>query len=360
MLLFTCDRSKVNDQYLYLNTEFVAKVQSTIQADITLSLARVVDGPRIAKRILARFAKPATQSQLNKFYEPTKWNLAERYSDSIKTLFTCLFYVSVLPTGLGYATIAFAIAYCSDKYCIMRTWKRPPEFDYKMSVIARYILEWTLCAHLFITWYLYRKWPFVEIETEVEKVYTPDQAVLVFIYGFATLGSAAFFGAKQFGNVMTALITDAVGEQRCERSCIVRWCACLRPPEQKYHIERYSQLAGYGLSSYNPHPEDETAADFESFHVINNIGERAESGIREKVLAPRIVAFMPKSEPSEFSTVNKKVDIVEDKKFTVVNEAAGKYKVDGGAAVASGAAGGEVELLALAKPDQGKSAEANL
>jgi hypothetical protein len=127
-----------------------------------------------------------------------------------------------------------------------------------------------------------------------------------------------------------------------------------------YHIERYSQLAGYGLSSYNPHPEDETAADFESFHVINNIGERAESGIREKVLAPRIVAFMPKSEPSEFSTVNKKVDIVEDKKFTVVNEAAGKYKVDGGAAVASGAAGGEVELLALAKPDQGKSAEANL
>lgn len=360
LLLFTCDRSKVNDQYLYLNTEFVAKVQSTIQADITLSLARVVDGPRIAKRILARFAKPATQSQLNKFYEPTKWNLAERYSDSIKTLFTCLFYVSVLPTGLGYATIAFAIAYCSDKYCIMRTWKRPPEFDYKMSVIARYILEWTLCAHLFITWYLYRKWPFVEIETEVEKVYTPDQAVLVFIYGFATLGSAAFFGAKQFGNVLTALITDAVGEQRCERSCIVRWCACLRPPEQKYHIERYSQLAGYGLSSYNPHPEDETAADFESFHVINNIGERAESGIREKVLAPRIVAFMPKSEPSEFSTVNKKVDIVEDKKFTVVNEAAGKYKVDGGAAVASGAAGGEVELLALAKPDQGKSAEANL
>jgi len=349
LLLFTCDKSSINGQFLYLNTEFVAKVQSTIQADITLSLARVMDGPRLAKRALARFAKPATQTQLNKMYEPTKWNLAERYSDSIKTLFTCLFYVSVLPTGLGYATAAFALAYASDKYCILRTWQRPPEFDYKMSVTARYILEWTLCAHLAITWYLYRKWPFVEIRTEMEKVYTPDQAILVFIYGFATMGTGCFFGVKQFGNVITSMITDSVGEQRCERSCIVRWCSCLRPPEQKFHVERYSQLEGYGLASYNPHPENETAADFESFHVINDKGP---AGVKEKILSPKIVAFMPKSEPSEFSTVNKKVDIVEDKKFTVMKPE-DKYSVE----VASGAAEpGDVELLTLARVKEGGEA----
>ena len=113
-------------QGLYTNTEFVAKVQSTILADISASIVRVVDGGRLAKRIMAKFMMPATQTQLNNMYMPTKWNLAERYSDSIKTLFMCLFYVSILPTGLLYATVAFTIAYLSDKYCILRTWEKPP------------------------------------------------------------------------------------------------------------------------------------------------------------------------------------------------------------------------------------------
>merc|ERR1711871_775833 len=201
-------------QGLYTNTEFVAKVQSTILADISASIVRVVDGGRLAKRVLARIATPATQTQVNNLYMPTKWNLAERYSDSIKTLFMCLFYVSILPTGLLYATVAFAIAYLSDKYCILRTWEKPPEFDYKMSVTARYILEWTLCAHVGITWVLYTQWPFVEIQTKMELVHTPEQQTLVALYLFAFLGSGVFFGIKQFGNVLTSLITDSVGEQR--------------------------------------------------------------------------------------------------------------------------------------------------
>jgi len=330
LLLFTCEQAERGTglwglpKFLYLNTEFVSKVQSTIFADITLSLGKIVDAPLVAKRVfLSRLVVPATQTQYNNMFAPRPWNLAERYSDCIKTIFTCLLYISVLPTGLGYAAFAFGLAYFSDKYCILRTWERPPEFDYKMSVTARYILEWTLVAHLAMTLYLYTQWPFVEIETDMEKVYTPHQKLLVFVYTAATFGAAVFFGAKQFGNMIVASVTNSIGEQRCSQSFIVRMCKCLRPPEQKFHIERYSQLPGYGLASYNPHPEGESAADFESFHVINTM---AEPGVREKIMAPKIVAFMAKTKPTEGTSSNQKEEIGVDKKFTVLpNKPEQKY-----------------------------------
>jgi len=328
LLLFTCERSEVGTgflglpKFLYLNTEFVAKVQSTIFADITLSIGKIVDAPLLFNRlVLAKFMVPPTQTQYNKLYDPRKWNLAERYSDNIKTLFTCLLYISIFPTGLAFAGFSFGLAFFCDKFCILRTWERPPEFDYKMSVTARYILEWTLVAHLAMTVYLYSQWPFSEIQTEMSKVYTPQQAILVLVYTTATLGAAAFFGAKQFGNILVAMVTDSIGAQRCERSCIVRWCSCLRPPEQKLHVARYSSLPGYGLASYNPHPEGETASDFEAFHVLNNMDKEK----KEKILAPKIVAFMPKSDPGEYMTVNKVEDEELDPKFKVIESPKAKY-----------------------------------
>ena len=305
LLLFTCKKSEVRDIYgnrieatvffglvtspkfLYINTEFVAKVQSTIFADITLSIGKIFDGGLIARRfVLPKVMPPATQSGYNNCFRPREWNLAERYSDNIKTLFTCLLYVSIFPTGLIFAATSFGVAYFADKFCILRTWERPPEFDYKMSVTARYILEWTLVFHLGMTVYLYSQWPFSEIITEMDAVRTDDQNILVVIYSMAFLGSAAFFGVKQFGNVLVSMVTDSIGEQRCEKSCIVQWCKCLRPPEQKFHVERYSQLPGYGLASYNPHPEGETASDFEAFHVINNMDP--DKTKKEKILAPKV------------------------------------------------------------------------
>jgi len=297
LLLFTCEKSSITGNYLYLNTEFVAKIQTTLQADITLSLGRLADGPLLLKRVfLSRLGKNC-QEDLNKCFVTTKWDLAERYSDSIKTLFLCLFYVSILPTGLGYATFAFALAYLTDKKCILRTWDKPPELNFKMSMTARYILEWTLVAHLAITWYLYRMWPFVEIQTDMDKVYTPEQRFLVTIYGLGTLGAGCFFGAKQFGNLLVAFITGLVGEQRCAQNCIVRCISCLQPVEQKFHLDRYSQLPGYGLAAFNPHPVSETAADFESFHVLN--AAQDDGTKRTKILAPKIVAFMKKTVAEE-------------------------------------------------------------
>ena len=297
-------------------------MNSTLFADVTASLTRLVDAPRLVKRqVVSRLAAPPTQKHFNDLFGPTKWDLAERYSDVIKTLFLCLFYISIMPTGLFWAALAFFIAYWSDKYCLLRTWERPPELDYKMSIMARFVLEWTLVAHLAVTFFLYSKWPFIDLQTDMEKLYTEDQKLLVLFYLLGTLGAIAFFGIKQFGEASYVMFSNMVGEQRCANSLIV-WCLpCLKPPEQKYHLARYSQLPGYGLAAYTPHPLTEDAATFEAFHVLNSN--------REKILAPKIVAFMCKSEAPVELGVNKTVEETDVKKHMFdgvigINEKGGK------------------------------------
>ena len=338
LMLFT------NDPSTFLDSEFVAKIQSTLLADVTASLVRLVDAPRFLKqKVLAKKEAP-TQKALNDLFKPTVWYLAERYSDVIKTLFLCLFYISILPTGLFMAGLAFTIAYLSDKICILRTWERPPEFDYKMSVMARFVLEWTLVAHLAITLVLYMKWPFITLKTDMEKLYTDDQRVLVFFYLMGTIGAACFFGIKQFGEASYLMISGWIGEQKCANSLIVRCMPCLKPPEQKFHLARYSQLPGYGLSAYNPHPLKEDAATFEAFHVVNSN--------REKILAPKIVAFMCKSEADPHLQANKDLEEEEEeegaeKEFKsllfdgVVGEGQIKAEIEMG-----GGGGGEVVVRA--------------
>jgi len=328
---------KLNPKPTLLDSEFVAKIWSTLFADVTASLTRLVDAPRLFKRqVLAKLATPPTQKHLNDLFAPTKWDLAERYSDVIKTLFLCLFYISIMPTGLFWAAFAFAIAYWSDKYCLLRTWERPPELDYKMSIMARFVLEWTLVAHLAITYFLYTQWPFIDLKTSMVQLYTNDQKALVWFYLLGTCGAVVFFGVKQFGTASYVFISGCVGEQRCANSLIVRCMPCLKPPEQKYHLARYSQLEGYGLAAYNPHPLTEDAATFEAFHVLNDK--------REKVLAPKIIAFMCKSEPDEGFAVNKEATQYEE---TEIKKGMFDGVVGVGEAnrdVEAGATGGEIVI----------------
>ena len=44
------------------------------------------------------------------------WNLAERYTDIIKTLFVGIFYSPIIPTALIITSLAMITAYVCDKY----------------------------------------------------------------------------------------------------------------------------------------------------------------------------------------------------------------------------------------------------
>jgi hypothetical protein len=51
---------------------------------------------------LGRYLAPqaTTQTEMNLYFTGVDWNLAERYTDMIKTIFLSLFWSSILPVGV--------------------------------------------------------------------------------------------------------------------------------------------------------------------------------------------------------------------------------------------------------------------
>ena len=153
---------------IYISTPFsekfsqesLANVQNTLLADaIAIPMIRFFDPYRIINRYyFARYAQ--TQSELNDLYRSEEWNLAERYTDIIKSIFLALFYNSVLPSGLFISSFTIASVWCCDKYSLFRHWRRPPLFNESLSVIAFYFLMVALWVHFTITRIYFANWPY--------------------------------------------------------------------------------------------------------------------------------------------------------------------------------------------------------
>lgn len=57
---------------------------------------------------------------MNEFFRGAVWNLGERYTDVMKTVFVSVFYAQILPTGMFVTCAALALAYAVDKYLLLR------------------------------------------------------------------------------------------------------------------------------------------------------------------------------------------------------------------------------------------------
>jgi hypothetical protein len=68
-------------------------------------------------RLKQLFLAPRAKNQLAllSYYSGTTWHLGERYTDMITTLFTALFYMALMPSGLLIAALSFVTQYLADK-----------------------------------------------------------------------------------------------------------------------------------------------------------------------------------------------------------------------------------------------------
>ncbi|CAM9878272.1 unnamed protein product, partial [Hapterophycus canaliculatus] len=105
----------------------------TLTKILTILLADAFSGPLlrltnipdlIGRKLIA--PKQKTQAEMNVFFQGALWNLAERYTDMIKTVVVGLFYSAIVPTGLFVTAGAMIMLYWVDKYSLLRLWKRPP------------------------------------------------------------------------------------------------------------------------------------------------------------------------------------------------------------------------------------------
>ena len=92
------------------------QVQAILIADcFTTPVIRILN---IYEHVMHYIVAPTmkTQSQMNVLFRGAYWNLAERYTDMIKTLFVGLFYSTIIPSSLFITSFAMLVTYIVDRW----------------------------------------------------------------------------------------------------------------------------------------------------------------------------------------------------------------------------------------------------
>jgi len=194
---------------LYLATDFedmfsvktLMQIQGILIADcLTTPLIRLLNIPDTLNRCLfARFKE--SQIEMNALFKGTPWNLAERYTDMIKTLFVGLFYSTILPSSLIVTAVAMVITYWVDKYCLFRMWSRSPAVDESLARISRKMIVVCVWVHLIMARIFFANWPYADKQlhksnchigwcSEPEENWTYDQRTVVKVY--TSVGTLVF------------------------------------------------------------------------------------------------------------------------------------------------------------------------
>ena len=152
---------------IYVATEYndtfgegsLVQMQNILIADaITTPLIRLMNIYDIVMRYLVVPHYAKTQEEYNAAWQGADWNLAERYTDMLKTVFVGLFFLVPLPSGLFISSFAMLTTYLVDKYSLLRLWQRNPSIDHSLGTISRYFLVVIVFTHLAISRVYFANW----------------------------------------------------------------------------------------------------------------------------------------------------------------------------------------------------------
>ena len=105
--------------------------------------------------------RAATQDAMNLKMQGQVFELAERYTNMTKILFLALWYCAVYPGALFMCSFALLINYFTDRFSLMRTWKRPPQLGTKISEFSRrYFFSLAIVAMAILSSYYWAGFPF--------------------------------------------------------------------------------------------------------------------------------------------------------------------------------------------------------
>eukprot|EP00753_Platysulcus_tardus_P018673 PLAT7004.19.p1 GENE.PLAT7004.19~~PLAT7004.19.p1 ORF type:complete len:1050 (+),score=341.53 PLAT7004.19:205-3150(+) len=145
--------------------DFTAEWYSSVGASLCVTVLMQIFVPHLPplaqRHMLLPFRrwwkkrKICTQEQLNHAYTPPPFELALRYPEILNTVFVALFYSSGMPILLLLAAIAVFVTFWTDKYLLLRFYKRPPQYDETLSQVTAGILPSALAMHLAIACWMY-------------------------------------------------------------------------------------------------------------------------------------------------------------------------------------------------------------
>jgi len=105
-----------------------------------------------------------TQENMNLWFQGTYYNLGERYTDYSKIVFVVFLYSAVFPTGFFYGAAILTVQYYTDKFCLMRIWKRAPFMGSDLARSSRqYVIPLSMLGFLLSASNMYAQFPYSHI-----------------------------------------------------------------------------------------------------------------------------------------------------------------------------------------------------
>ncbi len=105
--------------------------------------------------------RAATQDAMNINMQGQVFELAERYTNMTKILFLALWYSAIYPAALFLCSFSLLVNYFTDRFSLMRTWRRPPHLGTKISQFSRrYFFSLALVAMALLSSYYWSAFPF--------------------------------------------------------------------------------------------------------------------------------------------------------------------------------------------------------
>ena len=177
-------------------------IQDIVLADALVPILRAIDAYGYFSRYVLAPVLGLDQESFNIFWRGTEYNLAERYANTLKAVFTALFFAVPLPSGLFIGAFTLAANYISDKYLLMHKWKKMPPIGAGLGRLCRMMFMFILFIHCLISLHFFANWPYrgvcggdkakvpnCHLTCDVNQAMTPSQRKIVHIYNvFSVMG----------------------------------------------------------------------------------------------------------------------------------------------------------------------------
>ena len=160
-ILNTCFVIYVLTPYEFtLRPEYIEQVVAILTADaVTAPLLRFLNIPVRFKKYIA--TKVFSQAKMNALHVAPPLNIAEIYSNVVKTAVLSLFFCATIPIAQLWLLVACFTCYWVDLYCIFNIFTlahRKP--DVQVAVETRKMLAYGVVFHLLVTLDTYEGWPY--------------------------------------------------------------------------------------------------------------------------------------------------------------------------------------------------------
>lgn len=205
----------VIDYEVWLTNQAYASITGVMLAEaVTTPLIHFGDFSTLGKQIvLGPFAK--TQAAMNLLWSGSVWTLSERYTDLVKSIFTGLFFMSIVPVGLVFSCMALFVCYWVDKYLLLRKWKQVPKIGGDLAKDSQTYLLLAIVAHFMFSTVFYSSFTYDHVcaidvdcmnaggysDAEVDKCYIPDSHQLFDSYRNSDLYKYAGDEATTFAKI---------------------------------------------------------------------------------------------------------------------------------------------------------------